>query len=143
MDDSAAAPGLAGLAALIADRARARMLMALMGGRSLTATELAGAARVTRQTASSHLARLVDARLAAGEQAGRHRSLPPRPAGRCPARRGGAGGPSPVLPARRSPRRVVDRAPGRARRPARRPARGAGAPPCRAPEGPRSGGPTT
>src|ERR1051326_8075656 len=73
MDDSAAAPGLAGLAALIADRARARMLMALMGGRSLTATELAGAARVTRQTASSHLARLVDARLAAAEQAGRHR----------------------------------------------------------------------
>ena len=73
MDDSLAAPGLAGLAALIADRARARMLMALMGGRSLTATELAGAARVTRQTASSHLARLVDARLAAVEQAGRHR----------------------------------------------------------------------
>jgi predicted transcriptional regulator len=44
-----------------------------MGGRSLTATELARAAGVTRQTASSHLSKLVDARLVSVENAGRHR----------------------------------------------------------------------
>src|ERR1051326_4056427 len=118
MDDSAAAPGLAGLAALIADRARARMLMALMGGRSLTATELAGAARVTRQTASSHLARLVDARLAAVEQAGRPRYFPlAAPRGGAVTGRlvglaarlgGGRGGRGPADPALRKARVCYD-----------------------------------
>ncbi|UUZ57141.1 MarR family transcriptional regulator [Massilia sp. H-1] len=32
-----------------------------MGGRALTATELAATANVTKQTISSHLAKLVDA----------------------------------------------------------------------------------
>jgi hypothetical protein len=39
------------------------MLAALMGGQSLTGTELAYVARVSRPTASEHLARLVGARL--------------------------------------------------------------------------------
>ncbi|HEV8454998.1 MAG TPA: winged helix-turn-helix domain-containing protein [Gemmatimonadales bacterium] len=66
-------PDIATIAGLIGDRARAAILMALMAGRSLTATELARAAGVTKQTASSHLSKLVAARLAAVESAGRHR----------------------------------------------------------------------
>jgi len=51
------------VAALVGDTARATMLAALMGGRSLTATELAYLARVSRSTASGHLSKLVNARL--------------------------------------------------------------------------------
>lgn len=64
---------IAGVAALIADPARANMLSALMAGCALTAGELARAGGVTPQTASGHLARLVDAEIVAVEQAGRHR----------------------------------------------------------------------
>lgn len=64
---------IAALASLIADPARARMLSALMGGTALTATELALAAGVAPSTASSHLAKLTDARLLAIEKQGRHR----------------------------------------------------------------------
>ncbi len=70
MDDT---PGLAEVAALIGDRARAEMLLGLMDGRALTATELARLARVAKPTASSHLARLLGARLVAVERQGRHR----------------------------------------------------------------------
>src|SRR2546425_6475681 len=51
------------VAALVGDTARATMLGALMGGRSLTATELAYCANVSRSTASGHLSKLVAARL--------------------------------------------------------------------------------
>jgi DNA-binding transcriptional ArsR family regulator len=64
---------LAQTAALLGDLARASMLTALMDGRALTATELAGAAGVTPQTASGHLARLVEAGLVEVERQGRHR----------------------------------------------------------------------
>lgn len=60
-------------AALIGEPARASMLAALMDGRALTAGELAGAAGITPQTASVHLARLVQAGLLALERQGRHR----------------------------------------------------------------------
>ncbi len=70
MDDTA---GLASVGALIGDRARAVMLLGLMDGRALTATELARLARVTKPTASSHLAKLFAARLVAVEVQGRHR----------------------------------------------------------------------
>lgn len=60
-------------ATLIGDYARARMLTALMGGRALTATELAGAAGITKQTGSTHLRKLLDARFVAMEAHGRHR----------------------------------------------------------------------
>jgi len=49
------------------------MLMALMDGRALTAGELARAAGVTPQTASSHLAKLSAAQLLRMERQGRHR----------------------------------------------------------------------
>ena len=66
-------PNIARIAALIGDRARAEMLTALLADRALTATELAGIAGVTRQTASAHLAKLLDAGLIAVEHQGRHR----------------------------------------------------------------------
>jgi DNA-binding transcriptional ArsR family regulator len=58
-----AAANLVEVAALVGDTARATMLNALMGGQSLTATELAYCANVSRSTASDHLSKLVAARL--------------------------------------------------------------------------------
>lgn len=49
------------------------MLSALLDGRALTASELAHAARVTPQTASTHLAKLAAAGLVAPIRAGRYR----------------------------------------------------------------------
>ena len=63
----------AGVAALVADPARARMLTALMDGRARTAKELAYGAGITPQTASSHLGKLLRARLLAMERQSRHR----------------------------------------------------------------------
>ena len=61
------------VAALAGDPARAGMLHALMDGRALTASELAGVAGITPQTASGHLARMTAAGLIAVEKQGRHR----------------------------------------------------------------------
>src|SRR4029079_8170077 len=66
-------PLIASIASLIDDPGRANMLTALMDGRALTASELAGAAGVTVQTASGHLSRLVEAGLLAVRKQGRHR----------------------------------------------------------------------
>ena len=66
-------PNIVRIAALIGDHARAEVLTALLGGHALTATELAAIANVTKQTISSHLARLVDAGLLTVEAQGRHR----------------------------------------------------------------------
>lgn len=64
---------IAPTAALLGDRARSAMLWALNDGRVLPACDLALHARVTPQTASFHLARLVDGGLLAVEKHGRHR----------------------------------------------------------------------
>ena len=64
---------IAAAAGLVADPTRARMLTALMDGRARTAKELAYGAGVTPQTASSHLAKLLRARLLAMERQSRHR----------------------------------------------------------------------
>src|SRR5262249_2092593 len=58
-----AAANLVEVCALVGDTARATMLSALMGGQSLTATELAYCANFSRSTASGHLSKLVAARL--------------------------------------------------------------------------------
>jgi DNA-binding transcriptional ArsR family regulator len=58
-----AAANMVEVAALVGDTARATILAALMGGRALTSSELAFVARVSRSTASEHLAKLVKARL--------------------------------------------------------------------------------
>ncbi|HMA15146.1 MAG TPA: winged helix-turn-helix domain-containing protein [Kiloniellaceae bacterium] len=66
-------PSFALVGSLIGVPARANMVAALMDGRAQTASELAFAAGVTPQTASSHLAKLTDAGLLAVERQGRHR----------------------------------------------------------------------
>lgn len=66
-------PDLSAIAALIGDPARANMLVALMDGRALTVSELAGAAGVTLQTASGHLQKMAEAALLTVERQGRHR----------------------------------------------------------------------
>jgi DNA-binding transcriptional ArsR family regulator len=64
---------MAEVSSLIGDVSRANILAALMDGRALTALELSLAARVTPQTTSSHLAKLLNANLLAVEKQGRHR----------------------------------------------------------------------
>jgi DNA-binding transcriptional ArsR family regulator len=66
-------PNITNIAAMIGDHARAEVLTVLMSGMALTATELADAAGVTRQTISTHLAKLQDAGLLSVEAQGRHR----------------------------------------------------------------------
>lgn len=58
---------------LIADPSRATILMELADGRALPAGELARASGVTAQTASAHLAKLLDGGLISVETQGRHR----------------------------------------------------------------------
>jgi len=65
-------PDISRIAALIGDPARSNMLLAMLDGRALTAGELASQAGITKQTASSHLARLLDGALVAREVQGRH-----------------------------------------------------------------------
>ncbi|MCN9244760.1 winged helix-turn-helix domain-containing protein [Streptomyces sp. RY43-2] len=67
------APGLAALAALIADETRATCLLALLDGRAWTAGELARYAGVAASTLSEHLGKLVAGGLLAEERQGRHR----------------------------------------------------------------------
>ena len=64
---------LAALGAVLAERSRARMLLALGDGRALPASVLASEAGVAASTASGHLSRLVEARLLAVRPQGRHR----------------------------------------------------------------------
>jgi DNA-binding transcriptional ArsR family regulator len=66
-------PLIAEIAALVGDPARATMLSALLDGRALTAGELAFTARVTPQTASTHLAKLTETGLLSVIREGRHR----------------------------------------------------------------------
>jgi DNA-binding transcriptional ArsR family regulator len=64
---------LANAAKLLAEPARAAMLLELMGGRAVPAGELALAASVSQQTASEHLARLTEGGFITARRQGRHR----------------------------------------------------------------------
>jgi DNA-binding transcriptional ArsR family regulator len=66
-------PRIASIAALIGEPARANMLIALMDGCALTASELAQVGGIMLPTASGHLSRLVEAGLLAVRKQGRHR----------------------------------------------------------------------
>jgi len=66
-------PIIAEIAALVGDPARATMMSSLLDGRALTASELALAAHITPQTASTHLAKLTGAGLLSVVRNGRHR----------------------------------------------------------------------
>src|SRR5438046_10723246 len=64
---------LASVGALLAEPARAKVLLALGDGRSLPASMLAAEAGVAPSTASHHLARLVEGGLITAATRGRHR----------------------------------------------------------------------
>lgn len=66
-------PDISKTAAMMGDPARANMVMALMSGLALTATELAREAGITPSTASGHLAKLEACGLIVGKKQGRHR----------------------------------------------------------------------
>lgn len=65
-------PDIASVAAAIGDASRALMLSALADGRAMPAGDLARYARVSPQTASSHLDKLFKANLLSVEAQGRH-----------------------------------------------------------------------
>lgn len=67
------ASGMARVAHLFADPARARILKALMDGTMRPAGELAYAAGISAQSASAHLSKLVDGELLVQQAQGRHR----------------------------------------------------------------------
>jgi DNA-binding transcriptional ArsR family regulator len=64
---------IAAVAALLADPARCKVLLALDDGRALPASVLADEAGISRSTASSHLNKLTTAGLLSVETHGRHR----------------------------------------------------------------------
>lgn len=64
---------IAALGSLVADRTRARILLALGDGRALAASVLASEAGVAASTVSGHLAKLVEGGLLVAEPHGRHR----------------------------------------------------------------------
>jgi DNA-binding transcriptional ArsR family regulator len=70
MDDR---PGIPRIAHLLADPARATMLWTLIDGTMRPAGELAYAANISAQSASAHLAKLVQGGFLASEAQGRHR----------------------------------------------------------------------
>ncbi|HAA13714.1 MAG TPA: transcriptional regulator [Cytophagales bacterium] len=61
------------IAGLIGDKTRSLMLWSLLDGKAFTATELAVASNISRQSASNHLAKLMEADLVVVEKQGRHR----------------------------------------------------------------------
>src|SRR5665213_1903531 len=65
-------PSIAEIGALLGNPGRANVLIALLDGRALTASDLASAAHVSPQTTSGYLAQLTEARLLARERQGRH-----------------------------------------------------------------------
>jgi DNA-binding transcriptional ArsR family regulator len=69
---SEAQPAVAEIAALVGNPARANILMALIEGRALTASELSYIAGVSPQTTSEHLAMLREANLLSMTTQGRH-----------------------------------------------------------------------
>ncbi|MBI1772607.1 MAG: winged helix-turn-helix transcriptional regulator [Burkholderiales bacterium] len=74
MDDAQNIPGnIPRIAALMADPARAAILWTLIDGTTRPAGELAFAANVSAQSASAHLARLVEGGLLISQAHGRHR----------------------------------------------------------------------
>ncbi len=66
-------PDIPRIASLLADPARARILWILIDGTTRPAGELAYAANVSAQSASAHLAKLVEGGLLESEAQGRHR----------------------------------------------------------------------
>lgn len=66
-------PNVAIIAALVSEASRAAILTVLLDGRFHSASELAYMARIKPQTASFHLAKLIDANVVTALKQGRHR----------------------------------------------------------------------
>ncbi|MFC4102117.1 ArsR/SmtB family transcription factor [Paenibacillus xanthanilyticus] len=66
-------PNVLDTAQLMGDPSRLAMLMSLLGGRALPASDLARSANISPQTASAHLAKLVAGGLLVHERYGRHK----------------------------------------------------------------------
>ncbi len=66
-------PNISHVAGLFADPSRSTILISLLDGRPQTATELANHAKITPQTASAHLSKLVSSNLITKEVHGRYR----------------------------------------------------------------------
>jgi DNA-binding transcriptional ArsR family regulator len=66
-------PNVVEIANLIGDPSRLAMLLSLLGGKALPAGDLAHSARISPQTASSHLAKMVEGGLLLHESSGRHK----------------------------------------------------------------------
>ncbi|MEQ6353517.1 helix-turn-helix domain-containing protein [Lysinibacillus sp. M3] len=66
-------PNMAEIGSLLGETSRATMLASMMDGRFHTASELAYMAAIKPQTASFHLAKLVEGKLVKVEKQGRHR----------------------------------------------------------------------
>ncbi|KRE49159.1 ArsR/SmtB family transcription factor [Paenibacillus sp. Soil724D2] len=66
-------PNIVEVASLIGEPSRITILLNLLGGKSLPASELARFARITPQTASSHLSKMVEGGLLVHESYGRHK----------------------------------------------------------------------
>jgi len=66
-------PNVTEAAHLIGDPSRLNMLLSLLDGKAMPASDLAHAAGITPQTASSHLAKLVEGGLLLHESYGRHK----------------------------------------------------------------------
>lgn len=66
-------PEISTIGSLIGEPSRAHMLTALMGGKALTATELALEAHISAQTATSHLNQLLTGNLLVVRKQGRHK----------------------------------------------------------------------
>ena len=134
MDDT---PDIASIAALLADPARATIAWTLIDGTRRPAGELAFAANISAQSASAHLAKLVDGGLLAADAQGRHRyfRIASREA-RAPDRRHGLvqhGGPSKAAASARTGAGHAAAVPASAhvlRPPGRRDRRAAAANPC-------------
>jgi DNA-binding transcriptional ArsR family regulator len=66
-------PNIANIASIVGERARAEILTSLLSGEAMTATELAMVVKLSKQTVSVHLAKLVAGGLIVVEAQGRHR----------------------------------------------------------------------
>lgn len=66
-------PNLAEITSLIGDASRLAILLSLLGGKALPAGDLARVARISPQTASTHLAKMVKGGLLVQESFGRHK----------------------------------------------------------------------
>ncbi len=89
---------MASIAAAIGDPARSKILLALMGGRALTPTELSLEAEVAPSTTSAHLAKLHKADLVTVVRQGRHRyvQISNEQVAELVERLGGLSGPVPI-----------------------------------------------